>query len=446
MSFAKYLTAPAVLLSSLLFAVPVGAVPNIQTWHTANGAQVLFVEAPELPMLNVRLVFNAGSAREDRPGVATLTNAMLSQGAGAWNADQIAERLEAVGSDLEVGSLRDMAWVSLRTLIRAPALDTSLGTLTTLLGDPTFPGPDLERLRKNTLVALGQDEQEPRTVGSKALYQALYDTHPYAHDPTGTKESVTAITRAELINHFRRYYVAKNTVVALVGAVDRAQAERIADQVTSGLAKGESVPPLAPVMELSQGRMERLDFPSTQTHVYVGQPGISRTDPDYFPLYVGNHVLGGNGLVSLLSEEVREKRGLSYSVYSYFLPMQQRGPFLMGLQTKNRQTEQALDVLMQTLRRFLQEGPTEAELRDAKQNLTGGFPLQIASNAKIVEQLALIGFYGLPLDYLATFNAKVEAVTATQVREAFQRRLKPDRFVTIVVGPTQNANTRGGAE
>jgi zinc protease len=441
MSFAERLTAAAVIVSTLMFAVSAGAGPKIQSWHTVNGARVLFVQAPELPMLDVRVVFNAGSAREGRPGVATLTNAMLTQGAGAWNADQIAERLEAVGSDLEVGSLRDMAWVSLRTLTREPALDTSLETLTTLLGDPTFPKPDLERLRKNTLVALGQDEQQPRVVGSKALYQALYGTHPYAHDPSGTKDSVAAISLSELTEHFRQYYVAKNAVVAMVGAVDRAQAERIASQVTSGLATGAPVPPLAPVAELGHGQLERLDFPSSQSHVYVGQPGISRTDPDYFPLYVGNHVLGGNGLVSLLSEEVREKRGLSYSVYSYFLPMQQRGPFVMGLQTKNRQTDQALDVLMQTLRRFLKEGPTEKELRDAKQNITGGFPLQIASNAKIVEQLALIGFYDLPLDYLDAFNAKVEAVTAAQIRDAFQRRLRPEHFATIVVGPTKDTKS-----
>jgi zinc protease len=428
------------IFTLILFpALPLWATPQIQSWDTPNGARVLFVEAPELPMLDLRVVFNAGGARDAKPGVARLTNAMLVQGAGDWNADRIAERMEGVGAKLGNGSLRDMAWVSVRTLTREPAMETALDTLATILGDPTFPAADLERLRRSTLVALNQDRQQPRTVASKAWYRAVYGDHPYAEDPTGTIESVQELTQDDLLAHYRRYYVAKNAVVAIVGAVTREQAEHLASRVTAGLAPGEAAAPLPPVADLTGSRMERIDFPSSQSHIYVGQPGMTRTDPDYFPLYVGNHILGGNGLVSLLSEEVREKRGLSYSVYSYFLPMQERGPFLMGLQTKNEQAEQARRVMMETLARFRDQGPTEQELSDAKKNITGGFPLRIASNAKIVEYLAVIGFYGLPLDYLETLNAKVEAVTAEQIRDAFERRLDPERFATVVVGARKGA-------
>ena len=177
------------------------------------------------------------------------------------------------------------------------------------------------------------------------------------------------------------------------------------------------------------------DTPSTQTHIYAGQPGMRRLDPDYFPLYVGNHILGGSGLVSLLSEEVREKRGLSYRVYSYFLPMSDLGPFLLGLQTKTSQAAEAQKVLMDTLMRFATEGPTEDELKAAKQNITGGFPLRIASNAKIAQYLASIGFYRLPLDYLDRFNERVEGVSAEQIRGAFQRRVHPNRLAGGIVGP-----------
>jgi zinc protease len=209
----------------------------------------------------------------------------------------------------------------------------------------------------------------------------------------------------------------------------------VSERLTAGLAAGEPAPALPEVPDLPSRVVEELDFPSTQTHVYVGQPGMRRLDPDYFPLYVGNHILGGSGLVSLLMEEVREKRGLSYSVYSYFLPMTERGPFLMGLQTKNDQAAQAREVLMGTVRRFREEGPSEAELAAAKKNITGGFPLRIASNSKIVQYLAVIGFYGLPLDYLDRFSARVSAVTAEQIRDAFGRRVHPARFATVVVGP-----------
>jgi zinc protease len=428
-------TAPTLLVLLLLISLPLAAAPDIQTWRTSNGARVLFVAAPELPMADVRVVFNAGGARDAKPGVARLMSAMLTQGAGDWGANEIAERMEGVGADMEVGSLRDMAWVSVRSLTAQPAFDTALDTLIEVLGNPSFPEHQLERLRRSTMVAIRQAEQQPRTVASKAFYKALYGAHPYAADPTGTMESVQGVTREDLLRHYEKYYVAKNAVVAMVGALSREQAEHIAERVTEKLAEGEAAPKLPPVQDLAQPMLERLDFPSSQSHVLAGQPGISRGDQDYFPLYVGNHILGGNGLVSLLSEEVREKRGLSYSVYSYFLPMQARGPFLMGLQTKNSQVDQALAVLMETLGVFIEKGPSEADLKAAKQNITGGFPLRIASNSKIVEYLAVIGFYDLPLDYLDTFNAKVEAVTAEQVQDALKRHLQEQRLVTVIVGP-----------
>jgi zinc protease len=188
------------------------------------------------------------------------------------------------------------------------------------------------------------------------------------------------------------------------------------------------------VAPLMKAVVERISFPSTQSHLYLGQPGMQRGDADYFPLYVGNHILGGSGLVSQLSEEVREKRGLSYSVYSYFLPMRQPGIFQLALQTKNEQAGEALAVLRATLQRFVDEGPSEEELKAAKQNITGGFPLRISSNKKIIEYLAVIGFYDLPLDYLDRFNERVAAVTRAQIREAFKRRVDPARLVTVQVG------------
>ncbi len=423
-------------LLPLLLATSVLAGPQIQTWTTSNGARVLFVEAPQLPMLDLRVVFKAGSAWNLVPGVASLTNAMLDQGAGEWNTNQIAERLADVGSSMDNRALRDMAWVSVRSLTSEPALGTTLDTLATVLAEPRFPQQDFERLRRLTLVAINQDGQKPRSIGIKALYHALYPGHAYAEDPLGTREAVRVLTRAQLIDHYRRYYVARNAVLAMVGAVGRAQAERIAEQVSAGLAPGSPAPALAAVADLNAASSRHIDFPSSQAHLYIGQPGIRRGDPDYFPLYVGNHILGGSGLVSILSEEVREKRGLSYSVYSYFLPMLARGPFMGGLQTMGARVDQARHVLMDVLRRFRVQGPTAEELAAAKQNITGGFPLRIANNKKIVEYLSVMGFYALPLDYLDSFNAKVEAVTAEQIRGAFQRRLDPDRMVTIEVGPT----------
>ncbi|MCG8098279.1 MAG: insulinase family protein, partial [Candidatus Thiodiazotropha taylori] len=195
---------------------------------------------------------------------------------------------------------------------------------------------------------------------------------------------------------------------------------------------------------------KQIPFPSTQSHLYLGQPGLKRGDPDYFPLYVGNHILGGSGLVSLLSEEVREKRGLSYSVYSFFIPMRQLGLFQVGLQTKNEQADEALKVVKDTLQRYITEGPTDEELKAAKQNITGGFPLRIASNGKIVEYLAVIGFYDLPLDYLDRFVERIEAVSKEQIRDAFKRRVDSERLVRVQVGrfsaPVAQVNRAEAAE
>ena len=419
------------------------AAPKIESWETGNGARVLFVPALDLPIVDVRVVFHAGSAHDgERPGLASLTQSMLTQGAGEWDADAIAERLEAVGAKLGSGALRDMAYVSLRTLERQPALDTALETLAAILSEPLFAQPDLVRVRENTLVGLRRDEQDPGTVGKKAVYRKIFGDHPYAGDPSGTLQSVAAMTREDLVAFHRRYYVAQNAVVAIVGALSRAEAEALAERVTAGLRPGEPAVPVPPVPELEAGVLEELHFPSSQTHVYVGQPGMKRGDPDYFPLYVGNHVLGGSGLVSLLMEEVREKRGLSYSVYSYFLPMAERGPFLMGLSTKSEQAEQAREVLLSTVSRFRQQGPTEEELAAAVKNITGGFPLRIASNADVVQYLAMIGFYDLPLDYLDRFNERVSAVTVEAIRDAFHRRVHPEHFATIIVGPRDGQMAR----
>jgi zinc protease len=435
----------AALALGLTLTGPAAAVPEIQTWETANGAKVLFVEAPDLPMLDLRVVFDAGSAQDaGHSGLAAMTANMLTQGAGDWDADAIAERMESVGASLETSSLRDMAFVATRSLTREPALETALETLTKVLAEPSFAGPDLERLRQNTLTGLRQEEQDPGTVAQKALYREIYGDHPYAGAPNGTPEGVSALTRDDLVAFHRRWYVASNAVVAMVGAITRSQAEAIAIRITAGLPAGEraAAPPQVP--GLAAAKAERIDFTSSQTHVLIGQAGMRRGDPDYFPLYVGNHILGGSGLVSLLMEEVREKRGLSYSVYSYFLPMRADGPFLMGLQTKNDQADQARDVLLATLRAFIDAGPSEKDLTAAKKNITGGFPLRIAGNAKLVQYLAVIGFYGLPLDYLDRFTDRVEAVTAEQIRDAFARRLHPDRLAVVNVGPSPGTVAKQG--
>ena len=381
------------------------------------------------------MVFDAGSARDgEQSGLAQLTNGLLDQGAGDLNADQIAERMEGIGAQFGTSAYRDMAIVSLRSLTDATLLDPALDVMSQVIAAPSFPQDAFDRAQKRTLVALRAQQESPGDIADKAFFAALYGDHPYATPSLGTEKSVTALTRQDAVAFHHRYYTGKNAVIAMVGAIDRAQAEKIAEQVTGKLPAGEAATALPAVKPLTAAKIEKIAYPSAQTHILIGQPGITRDDPDYFALNVGNHILGGSGLVSLMAEEVREKRGLAYSVYSYFTPMHVAGPFTAGLQTRNDKADEALGVLRDTLRDFIAKGPTDEELSAAKKNITGGFALRLDSNGKIVENIAAIGFYNMPLDYLDTYNQRVEAVTAAQIRDAFTRRVHPEDMVTVMVG------------
>ncbi|MES9846163.1 MAG: pitrilysin family protein [Candidatus Sedimenticola sp. PURPLELP] len=432
------------LLSGFLIVQNVLAGPKIQSWNTANGAKVMFVASPDLPMVDVRVVFDAGSARDgDLPGLAVLTNALLTDGAGSWDADQLAQRLESVGVEIGAGARRDMAWVTIRSLTDPAAYEVAMESLTSVLADPHFEADDLERNRQAMQIALRRGEQSPGSVAKKAFWKAVFGNHPYAIHSGGTQESLAAITRKDIQDYHKRYYVAKNATLAIVGALDRTGAEALAERLSANLPSGEPAAPLPEVEQLTAPEELDTAFPSSQSHILMGQPGMHRGDPDYFILYVGNHMLGGSGLVSQLSEEVREKRGLSYSVYSYFSPMRKNGPFIMGAQTQNAKVDEAISVMRATLKRFIEQGPTEDELTASKRNITGGFPLRIASNSNIVEYLAMLGFYDLPLDYLDAFVGRVESVSREQIQDAFKRRVDPEKLVTVVVGNGQ-ASRQGG--
>ncbi len=411
------------------------ASPVIENWKTDKGLRVYFVQAPEIPMLDLQLVFDAGSARDlDLPGLATLTKNMLDEGSGTWDADTIASRFEDVGARYSAGAQRDMAWASLRSLNDPELLEPALETFIKVVASPSFPQKDYERVKKNLLVYLQAQDQRPGEIAEKAFYRSIYGDHPFATPISGTKESVATITHQKVIDFHHRHYVARNGLLAIVGDIDRHQAVKLAQRISNNLVEGKAMPPLPEVKPLTQAKKIRVPFPSAQAHVYIGQPGIRRGDPDYFPLYLGNHVLGGGGFSSRLVKEVRVNRGLSYSVYSYFVPQMVKGPFQIGLQTRVDQADQAAALAKRTLRDFINKGPSDKELEASIKNITGGFPLRIDSNSEIVSYLAVIGFYELPLDYLETFNDKVKTVNRDAVTDAFKRRVQADNMVTIIVG------------
>lgn len=422
-------------ITLLLAAGAAQAGVDIQHWQTAQGARVYYVNTPTLPMVDVRVTFDAGSARDGSQfGIAELTSSLLGASAGDWSEDEVAARFESVGAQFSSSVSEDMATLSLRSLTDKPLLDKALETFRVVLTRPAFNAADFQREKNLALAALQHREESPAAAASIAFHKALYGDHPYAHPEDGFLSTVTGFEVADLKTFYQRYYVAANAVVVIVGALDRQQAEMAAQAILAGLPVGEKPadipPPAMPVQAVNQ----HIDFPSSQTHVLSGTLGTYRKDPDYFPLYVGNYILGGGSLVSRLFEEVREKRGLAYSASSMFLPLFRQGPFVMSLQTRNDEAANAVEVMDNTLRDFTFQGPTDAELQAARQNITGGFAMRVDTNAKVADYVTMIGFYQQPLDYLDVFPGKVEAVTAAEVRDAFQRHINPELLQTVTVG------------
>jgi zinc protease len=410
---------------------------KIQHWVLDNGARVYFVENHTIPMLDVNLDFDAGSRRDpaNKSGLASLTNGMLARGIAkatlpdgsteaAMSEADISDAIADVAAQRSGGVSADRGSVSIRTLSSLAERDQSIKLLARLLAQPSFPQDLFDRDKARTVASIREAMTRPESIASKAFWRLNYGDHPYGAE--ATVESVGASTREDLIRFHREHYVANRAVVAMIGDVTRAEADAIAKELTRRLPQGAPLPEL-PNVATPKGTEQ-------QAHIFVGLPTMARSDPDFFALTVGNYVLGGGGFVSRLTREVREKRGLAYSAYSYFNPMAQPGPYMAGLQTRKDQADDALKVVRDTIEAYVRNGPTEDELRAAKDNLIGGFALRIDNNRKILDHIANIGFYGLPLDYLDTWPDKVAKISVADVRAAFQRKLVMDRMITVVVG------------
>jgi zinc protease len=429
-----------------LAAASAWALLPIQQWQTKSGARVYFVESHDLPMLDISVDFAAGSVFDTpaKSGLAGITLGLMRLGAGGLAENEISRRMADTGAQLGNRFDNDRGGVSLRTLTSRTELEQSLDLMARILQRPEFPAATLEREKARAVSAIGEADTKPETLLNRNFSRLIYGTHPYALRGSGEAATVATLTRDDVVAFYRRYYTANRAVVAMMGDVTRERAEAIAEQLTSGLPPAQTVPPVPPVASLDAASTRLVAHPATQSHLLIGMPGIRRDDPDYFPLFVGNYILGGGGFVSRITEEVRSKRGLAYSAYSYFMPLKERGPFVIGLQTRRDQVTEALAVVRATLAEFLANGPTDDELRKAQQNIVGGFALRIDSNRKIVENLAAIGFYELPVNYLDDFSANVEKVGVADIRRAFARLVDPARMATVVVGGDDKSG--GGAQ
>jgi len=424
----------ALWISTILaVSAPAGAGVKIDQWIAQSGARVNFVESHALPIVDVAVEFAAGSAYDSREqaGLARLTLAMLKAGSSRYSETEASRRIADAGAQLQEKFDLDRAGFALRSLSSEAERKAATQTLADMLQAPLFPAEAFEREKASAIANAREAETLPDQVAERRLYALMYPAHPYGLSET--PETLASIRREDLQRHYRDCYGSARAVVTIVGDLDRDAAKALAEELTSRLSKGADSA-LPPVAKLPAGATLRVAHPSTQSHVLLGVAALTRGDPEYFPLFVGNYSLGGGGFNSRLLREVREKRGYAYSAYSHFLPYAREGPFVVGLETRRDQARAALELARSVVGEFAMHGPTEAELKAAKKSLIGGFPLRIDTNRKMLDQVAVIGFYRLPLAWLDEFPARVEEVTLAQVKSAFARRIDPEKLSIVVVG------------
>lgn len=438
-SIAKYLS---YMLLAACFCQPAWAGIPIAHWQHASGAQVYLVESPSIPMLDVQIDVDGGSRRDPatQAGLAAATAAMFSKGVMAQGArpaldeNALSEAWADLGASFGAGAGADRFSLSLRTLTYPDLLEKTLALAAQQLGHPAWPTDIWATERKRWQAAIQEANTRPATRAGKAYSAAVYGQHPYGFEVTAAH--LERIEVADMRAFYNRVMLPCRARISMVGAITRVQADALVGRLMQVLPTGAcpALPEVPEVAPLQQAQELALPFDSAQAHVLIGQPGIKRNDPDFFAMLVGNYILGGGGFVSRLTTEVREKRGLSYSVSSNFSPGLHAGAFTVSLQTRPDQAAQAVAVTRDVLTRFVNDGPTPEELQAAKDNLIGGFALRIDANRKLLDNVANIAAHKLPLNYLDTWTDQVARVSAAQIKAAFKRHLQPQRMVTVVVG------------
>lgn len=434
-----------IVLIATFIAAHAHAVLPIQAIPLSNGTKAYLIQTNAIPMVDIEISIDAGSRYDpkDQSGLASLTAAMLTRGVvlqgGILNEAQQADAIAELGASISASASGERAIVRARSLSKTDIFDPLLQLLVASVSKPIFDSSILMREKQRISAAIQEGDTKPEVVLQKRFRQEVFGNYPLSQSPS--VESIAAIQEGDLKRFHQDFYRQDRVIVNIVGNVDPARARQIAEQIINGLpAKGPVIPVLPPLdrspIEPESKRLIRIPFQTQQTHIAMGMTAITRDNPDYFPLLVGNYVLGGGGFVSRLVGEVRDKRGFAYSVFSYFQPGRDTGTFEAGLQTRNDQADQALSVLQETIARFIEDGPSDAELAAAKANLINGYPLRLDSNRKLLDNLSAITWNQLPLNTLDIWTQQVAAVKKDDVRNAFKRHLDMRRMISVLVGGT----------
>jgi zinc protease len=389
--------------------------------------------------VTIRLLTEAGSRRDPsgREGLAHLTARSLLLGTSKRKAVTVNEELDFMGASLFAGADRDYTGLSLRVLKKD--LDKGFDLFMDVLTQPTFPEEEIRREMEKTLAAIHASEDQPDDVAERAFRKALFAAGPYGHPVEGTKESVQGMTRDDLIGFHRTFYRPNDSIVVVVGDV---RPEEIKARLLPALTAWPKVdvPEMPSQSPLEKGpKQVKIDRPITQANILLGHGGVARGNPDYYTLTVMNYILGGGGLTSRLMEEIRNKRGLAYSVGSYFDPGKDPGSFQIYLQTKNGSAREAISLSLKEMEQIRKELISEQELEGAKKYLIGSFPMRFDTQAKLSQFLSQMEFYGLGLDYPEKYPSLIRSITREEILRVARTYLHPDRTILVVVANLKEA-------
>ena len=425
------------LILALAFSTAAQAGVDIQRWTTGNGTEVLLVEQHDNPIVDMQVNFKgAGSVfnPEGKSEVAEFTAALLTDGTEKLDEEAFNAAADDIAAQISSNSGQESSAAVLRSLSRPETLKKAAGLLNQSLTHPRFDPAVFDRRQKEAVTALQQQETTPDYNAGRALTKLAYPDHPYGSGANITAESIRKVNLDDIRAFHRSHYGKDNAIVAIVGDINRKQADRLVKNVLNGLPEHSSAAKNVPPVQQQPAQRRDIPFAGEQAQVLLGMPLIKRHDPDYYALVAGNYILGGGGFDSRLMKVLRDRHGYTYGVHSTLEPATEAGMFTIGYSTQKKNTKDSLVQAQAVIKQFIEEGPTEEELAQAKANIIGSFPLRFDSNAKLVKYLSIIGYHNLPNDYLEAYPKAIGKLTVEQVKDAWQRRVKPEDLHIVVVG------------
>ncbi len=419
------------------FLVPEAYAVEIQRVVSPLGIEAWLVQDETVPVIAVNFSFKGGAAQDpdQQAGLTRLLASTLDEGAGDMPSEAYQARMEDLSVSIGFNAGKDFFYGSMRSL--TPTRDEAFNLLRLAVNEPRFDSVAVDRMKSQISVGIRRQERDPDSIASRNLLTAMLGDHPYARATSGTEESIGALTSDDLFAHKKRIFARDTLKIGVVGAIDAETLAPLLDKVFGPLPKTGDLKPV-PAIQLRTGERVEATMPVPQTKIVFGLPGLTRDDPDYQAAFVMNHILGGGSFTSWLYEEVREKRGLSYSTGTSLSPYEAGGLLLGSAATRADRSEETLSVILEQLNRMATDGPTQEELESAKRYLTGSYPLRFDASGKIARQLVALQNAGLGIDYFDRRNAEIKAVTLEDVRRVAKRLIAGKTPTISSVGPASN--------